>query len=94
MLEFGILDDQVKNHIILNAYDVDPSIKDIQMLFDQERHKLLVYVELSFWSNLFKKEEILNNVYVRLHELLPEYKVRVIDDIELFKKALKMVIQP
>ena len=29
-LELGIIDDQVKNHLVLNAYDVHKSIKDVQ----------------------------------------------------------------
>ena len=90
-LELGIIDDQVKNHLVLNAYDVHKSIKDVQLILDQERKKLLVYVEISFWSGLFKKDEILNDVHLRIGEMLPSYGIRVTNELKIFKKALNLI---
>ena len=38
----GLLNDpQVKNHIVLNIYDVDLKIKDVQILMDTYKQKII-----------------------------------------------------
>ena len=90
-LEFGILSDpQVRNHIVLNIYTVDPSIKDTQLVIDQERKRMMVHVDFHFWSSLFKKTRILNDVHIILHEMLPDFKIRVVNNKDLLEKSLEI----
>ena len=92
MISVGMLNDpQVKNHIVLNIYDVDLKITDVQILMDTYKQKLLVHVDLTLWARIFNKKTILENITIRLDEMIPEYKVRVINNLDLFKKALDLI---
>ena len=90
MISLGLLNDpQVKNHILLNIYNVDPRIKDVQMLMDLNKQKLLIHVDLSWWSRKFHQSTIIDNINIRLNEMIPNYQFRVINDLDLFNKALE-----
>ena len=94
MISLGLLNDpQVKNHILLNIYNVDPRIKDVQMLMDLNKQKLLIHVDMTWWARKFHKNNIIDNVTIRLDEMIPNFKVRVINDLDLFNKAIKITQQ-
>ena len=93
LISLGLLNDpQVKNHIILNIYSVDPKITDVQLLMDTDKQKLLVYTDIKtrFWTRKATVDSIIDDITLRLDEMLTDYSVRVINDLDLFKKALKI----
>ena len=93
LISLGLLNDpQVKNHIILNIYSVDPTIIDVQLLMDTDKQKLLVYTDIKtrFWTRKATVDSIIDNITLRLNEMLTDYKVRVINDLDLFEKAIKI----
>ena len=93
MISLGLLNDpQVKNHIILNAYDVDEKIQDVQLLIDTNKQKLLIYVDIKsrWWTRQSTIDNIIENVTIRLTEMVPSFQLRVINNLDLFKKSLKI----
>ena len=93
MISLGLLNDpQVKNHIILNTYDVDERILDVQLLIDTNKQKLLVHIDIKsrWWTRQSTIDSIIENATIRLTEMVPSFRLRVINNLDLFKKALKI----
>ena len=92
-LEMGILNnDAVKTHLISSVFLSHKDIKDVNMLIDERRSEMLVFVDLSFWSMFFRKEEIVETVKKELLNQLPTYyKVCVVYSKKLFNQSIDRI---
>lgn len=92
LFEMHLLDNpQIKNTLIMNIFRSSPNIKNLDVLSDTEHKKMLIYLELTWWAKLWKKEqETADGVLDMLTGVLPGFKFRVIFDKTLFIKATDM----
>ena len=84
---------QFINQIKLNIYTISKTIKNVELLVIQDQQSMLVYIELDWFSRRFRKKSIISSVELRLKELMPSYRFRVIDDRSIFELALKKAKQ-
>lgn len=69
----------------------DHRVRDCQILLIQDYKDLMVYVSVGFFSKLFKKREICENVSRVLARILPSYRIRVVTDKNIFNMSLEKV---
>jgi len=80
------------NHaLILNIFKIHKSIKDAQVITDSNHKRMLVFLELSWFGNRFKKRGIQEQVLNMLNEILPSYNFRIVFNLEVFQKALGLI---
>lgn len=93
LLEMNFLNNgYVKNAIYANVYNASSYIVDAELLVDQYNKRMLIYLKLSFFGRLFRKEDDVDReVITVLKDALPEYEMRVIYDKNLFQKATEML---
>jgi hypothetical protein len=82
---------QLINNLKLNILSVSESISETELLMSADHKAILVLLDLTWFGRVFKKREIFLEVEERIKQLLPSYRLRVIDDKELFKLAVKKV---
>jgi hypothetical protein len=90
LLENEVLDSpHVKNVLIAGVKRADPSILDAELLADSVLRIALVYVKLSFWGRLLRKQKGLeDHILTEFAKVLPSFRVRVVFDADIFEKAL------
>ena len=81
----------VLNSIILNLVSGLKGIKNVELVIDEKQKKILIYLELTWFSNHFKWKEIEAKTKRLIEQALPSFKHRVIFDREILEKALKVV---
>jgi len=93
-----LLDDPLLiNNLKMNIMMQSNYIKEVEMLSVTTTKQLLIYVELGFFGKLFFKRRIEPAVRDIVHQLLPFYEIRVIQDksiLELSKAKLEALITP
>lgn len=84
-------DSSVLNSIILNIYRMSKGIKDVQLVIDVRKKKLLVFIELRWWEYRFHKQSIINQIAEMIDEILPSYEKRVTLDRDILTKSIELV---
>src|SRR5690606_18085919 len=79
---------QLINNLKLNIFTTDTTIKDVELLIDQNTKGLLIYVKLSWWGRKFRQDRIKMNIEDLISQLLPTYRKRVIHERWIFDLAL------
>jgi len=88
LLEMEVIDNPyVLNSIILNSFKNIKGLKDIQLLIDKPKKRVLVYLELKYLYKIFKENSIIQHTEEMLQQVLPSYRFRIITDLALFNKA-------
>jgi hypothetical protein len=77
----------VQNAIILNILKLSGHIKEAEIVADQDQRKMLIFLRLGWWGNLWHKREIAEDVISMLRSALPSFEFRVIYDPEILEKA-------
>lgn len=84
----------LKLNVVENIFLADKAIKDCSVFilptFTYQKG-VLVYVKLSWFANIFKKDGIYNKVEAVVNELLPSYNVRVVDDFNILKLSQQRI---
>lgn len=87
----SVMDPNVINVLILNIYKVSDRIKDVEIVFDDKRKAILIFLELSKWGQWFHAKNIQDWVEEVITQALPSYRMRVIYDREILGKALEIL---
>lgn len=80
----------VLNSLILNMIVPIKGIKDVQLVIDEKRKKILIYLELRWWEKRFHAKKIEQQINDIIEQTLPSFKKRVIFDKVLLEKAVKI----
>lgn len=92
LLEHQLLDDpQIMNHLALNVLSISKSIINVEFLLSRDHRQLLIYLELSWLGRTFNKDKLFEETQLILSQMLPTFKLRVINDPKIFKMALDKV---
>jgi len=83
----GILNDHVKNNIILYVMSSSPFIKDATLFIDSNNKSIGVLVYLSRWDMFFKSNGIYRDLKKSLSEYLFNYNINL--NFKLYKKEEK-----
>lgn len=81
----------VLNSIILNMLVGIKGVKDTELVIDEKQKKILIYLELTWFSAKFNKIKIEQKVNEMIGQILPSFKKRIIFDRTILEKALKLV---
>ncbi len=80
---------QLINNLKLNIYSLSKNIKKVELLVLQEQKSMVVYYEMNLIGRLFTKYKYLNSdIEERFHQLLPEFRLRVVNDSKTFHLIL------
>lgn len=85
----------LRQNLYENVFMAHLGIKDCKLFItppSTNQKGVLIWLKLKFWSKLFKKEEAYQAVTQVVNNLLPSYRVRVVDDekiLELAEKRMK-----
>lgn len=86
LLQNGLINNNVmKSTIMLNIYKVSERIKNVELMIDLSKEKMLILIELDGFGRLFKKRIIASNVMDMMQEALPTYEFRITYDPKLFE---------
>lgn len=81
------------NALILNILKIDNGIKNTEFVADERSKKLLVYVELNWWSRKFKEPKIVQEIENMFNEVIPSYRIRVTSNVDILNKAKEIMNQ-
>jgi len=84
---------QLINNLKLNILTQDSTIKDVELLIDQNSKAILIYIKLSWWGKVFRKDRIFVSIEDLITQLLPTYRKRVIHERWIFDLAIKKAKQ-
>jgi hypothetical protein len=76
-----------------NIFLCHPGIKNCELLITNPAHPnkgVLVYLEFTLWTKLFKKTEALFAVEQTIRALLPSYRFRLVEDYNILQMAKKL----
>lgn len=91
LLEFELVQTpHVLNSMILNVFRILPGLKDAQFVIDLKTKKLLIYLELTWFSKHFKKQAIYDQALDIFDEILPTFKKRITFDRTILEKAIEL----
>ena len=91
LLELEMLQDpNVHNAIILNIFKVSRHIKDVQLVIDSDRKRMLVYIEVSRIGRWFYLKNIFMEVESMLKDTLPSYVFRITNDSKVLQRAIEL----
>tara|TARA_R110000868_G_C10973188_1_gene771545 strand:+ start:81039 stop:81620 length:582 start_codon:yes stop_codon:yes gene_type:complete len=79
---------QLINNLKLNIFTQDNTIRDVELLFDQNNKGVLIYIKLSWWGRTFRQKEIKIRIEDIITQLLPSYRKRVITERWILDLAL------
>lgn len=79
---------QLIDNLKLNIFMQHKRIKDVEILVDQSRKGILIYLKLNWWGNKFNQEEIKFSVEELMSNLLPNFRKRIIFNRDIFQMAL------
>lgn len=82
---------QLINNLKLNIFNQDSTIKDVELLIDQNTKAILIYIQLSWWGRKFRQDRIKMSIEDLITQLLPTYRKRVVSERWIFDLALKKV---
>ena len=84
---------QVQNHLYVNIYSQSKRISNAELILNQNERKLLILLEFDLFARIFSflQTRIITNLQSQLSELMPNYKIRVINDVGIFNKSLKLL---
>lgn len=83
-----IQDPQVINAIKMNILMISKHIKEIEILTVEQNKQMLILLELSWFGRTFYKKRLCNEALSVVKQLLPNFRIRVIDDRNLFQKSI------
>lgn len=82
---------QAINHMKLNILMVSKRIKEVELLIYRENKSMLVLLDLTWVGRKFFKRKIFTDVHEVLHQLLPSFRFRVVDDPRIMELAVEKV---
>jgi hypothetical protein len=92
LFEHQLLDNpQLINQLKMNILMVSPSVKDTELLIARDQKQMLVYVDLTWFGRTFRKTMIRQETEDILSQMLPSFKIRVVNDRKIFSMALEKV---
>lgn len=86
MLSDPTLQKNLKENILIS----DKNIKECELLIYQKQKSILVYLEIGFFSKLFKRHnKIAESVNLIVSELLPTFRKRIVFDRAILDLSLQ-----
>lgn len=79
------------NNLKFNILMVSNSIKECELLMNQDLKAILIYLDLTWWGSRFGTNDILRDVEDVVRQLLPSFKIRVVTDRKILELALERV---
>lgn len=80
---------QLINNLKMNVLVISRHIKEVELLMDRENKKILVYVKLGWIGRKFYRNDILQETEGVIIQLLPSFRCRATDDINIISLAVK-----
>lgn len=81
----------VLNAMVMNIAGAVKGVKDIQFVIDNQRKKLLIFVELKKWDEFFHKKRICEQLGEMFEQIFPSFEKRVTFDRVLLDRAIKII---
>lgn len=78
------------NALLLNIFRVSKRIKDVQVVMDPQKKKILIWLELDWLGRKFFQRKTLEAVGALIIDALPTYSYRVILDKTILDKAVEL----
>lgn len=79
---------QLIDNLKLNIFMQHKRITDVEILVDQNRRGILIYLKLTWWGSKFNESDISFSVQELISNLLPNFRKRVIFNRDIFQMAL------
>jgi hypothetical protein len=79
------------NSIVLNVFRMLKGVKDAEFVIDTNEKKLLIFLELTWWSRRFRAKKVEVQALELLDQVLPGFKKRVVFEKVILEKALKLI---
>lgn len=77
----------IQQNFYENIFYANAGIKDLKVFFIQQQKSVLIYIKLKLWSKWFKKDAIHSEIENIVSMLLPNYRVRIVDDESILETA-------
>jgi hypothetical protein len=92
LMELELLNSpQAINQLKMNILVVSKKIKEVELLIYRENKTMLVLLDLTWMGRKFSKGRIFAEVQDVLSQLLPSFRIRVIDDPKIMQLAVDLV---
>lgn len=83
-----LADPRVVHTIKANVLGGNPRVRELEYICTTEFDKqMLIWLDVSWWTNKFYRKGIILDVGEVLSNLLPEYKIRVVTDRKILEQA-------